>query len=93
MDELDLSREVFQGNVLPIRVKLHANGAQGQPVRIRVLLENRAGKQDGETGEMIPVPVTEETRPIAMHTPQTASDEVFIQLQIAGTVRRSETCG
>ena len=45
LDELDLSREVFQGNVLPIRVNLRANGAQGQPVRIRVLLENRTGKQ------------------------------------------------
>ena len=83
LDELDLSREVFQGNVLPIRVKLRASGAQGQPVRIRVLLENRTGKQDGETGDMVPVPVTGETRPIAMHTPQTASEESYIQLQIA----------
>ncbi|MEJ7593569.1 MAG: glutamine amidotransferase [Planctomycetaceae bacterium] len=83
LDELDLSREVFQGNVLPIRVKLRASGAQGQPVRIRVLLENRTGKHDGESGEMVPVPVTEETRPIAMHTPQTALDETLIQLQIA----------
>ncbi len=83
LDELDLSREVFQGNVLPIRVKLRASGAQGQPVRIRVLLENRTGKQDGESGEMVPVPVTEETRPIAMHTPQTGLDESLIQLQVA----------
>ena len=83
LDELDLSREVFQGNVLPIRVKLRAFGAQGQPVRVRVLLENRTGKMDGESGEMVPVLVTDETRPITMHTPQTASDEAFIQLQIA----------
>ncbi len=83
LDELDLSREVFQGNVLPIRVRLRASGAQGQPVRVRAFLENRAGKLDGESGEMVAVPVTEETRPIAMHTPQTASDESFIQLQIA----------
>ncbi|MBC7964992.1 MAG: hypothetical protein H7Z17_03620 [Fuerstia sp.] len=83
LDELDLSREVFQGNVLPIRVRLRANGAQGQPIRVRAFLENRTGKQDGESGEMVPVPVTEETSPIAMHTPQTASEELFIQLQIA----------
>lgn len=83
LDELDLSREVFQGNVLPIRVKLRANGAQGQPVRIRVFLENRNGKTDGESGEMVPVPVTEDTRPIAMHTPQATSEESIIQLQIA----------
>ena len=83
LDELDLSRDVFQGNVLPIRVKLRANGAQGQPIRVRVLLENRTGRQDGESGEMVPVLVTEETRPIAMHTPQTASEESFLQLQIA----------
>ena len=83
LDELDLSREVFQGNVLPIRVRLRANGAQGQPIRVRAFLENRTGKQDGESGEMVPVSVTDETTPIAMHTPQTASEESFIQLQIA----------
>jgi len=83
LDELDLSREVFQGNVLPIRVRLRASGAQGQPVRVRVLLENRTGKQDGESGEMVPVLVTEETRPVVMHTPQTSSEESTIQLQIA----------
>lgn len=83
LDDLDLSREVFQGNVLPIRVKLRANGAQGQPVRVRVYLEDRTGKQDGESGEMVAVPVTEDTRSIAMHTPQSASEESIIQLQIA----------
>ncbi len=83
LDELDLSREVFQGNVLPIRVKLRASGAQGQPVRVRVFLENRTGKMDGESGEMVPVLVTDETRPIAMHTPQAPSEESIIQLQIA----------
>lgn len=83
LDELDLSREVFQGNVLPIRVKLRASGAQGQPVRVRVWLENREGRQEGESGDMVPVPVTDETRPIAMHTPQSTSEEALIQLQIA----------
>ena len=83
LDDLDLSREVFQGNVLPIRVKLRANGAPGQPVRVRVWLENRTGKADGESGEMVLVPVTEETRPIVTYTPQSVSEETIIQLQIA----------
>jgi len=82
LDELDLSREVFQGNVLPIRVRLRTSGAQGQPVRVRVLLEDRTGRQAGESGEMVPVLVTDETRPIAMYTPQTASEESLIQLQV-----------
>lgn len=56
---------------------------QGQPVRVRVYLEDRTGKQDGESGEMVPVPVTEDTRSIVMHTPQSASEESIIQLQIA----------
>jgi uncharacterized membrane protein len=83
LDEMDLSREVFQGNVLPIRVRLRASGAQGQPVRVRVLLEDRTGKQDGESGEMVPVLVTEETRPVVMHTPQATTEETTIQLQIS----------
>jgi len=83
LDDLDLSREVFQGNILPIRVRLRSVGAQGQRVTVRVLLENRTGKMDGESGPMEPVLLAEDTRPVTTLTPQTTSDEQIVQLQIA----------
>ena len=83
LDDLDLSREIFQGNVVLIRVKLRAAGAQGQPVRIRVFLENRSGKVDGQTGTMEPVLAAEDTRPVVVVTPESSSHEQIVQLQIA----------
>ncbi len=83
LDDLDLSREVFQGNVLMIRVRLRAVGAQGQKITVRALLENRTGKNLGETGPMEPVIPATDTRPIVTLTPQESSLEQIVQLQIA----------
>lgn len=83
LDELDVSREVFQGNILPVRVRLKSSGAQGQKVTVRVLLENRLGVIDGQSGRMEPVAVSEEVRSIAVVTPSNSSDEQIIQLQIS----------
>jgi len=83
LDDLDLSREVFQGNVLMIRVRLKAAGAQGQNVTLRVLQENRTGKRDGESGTMEPVPLTQDTKSIVTLTPVESTEERMVQLQIA----------
>jgi uncharacterized membrane protein len=83
LDELDVSREVFQGNILPVRVRLKSSGAQGQKVTVRVLLENRLGVIDGQSGKMEPVAVSEEVRSIAVVTPSNSSDEQIVQLQIS----------
>ncbi len=83
LEELDVSREVFQGNVLPIRVRLKAVGAQGQNVKVRVLLENRTGKVDGQSGEMEAVPLSEESKSLVSLVPQNASEDQLIRLQIA----------
>ena len=84
LEELDLSRDVFRGNVVPIRVKLKSAGAQGQPVRVRVLLEDRSDPnlQLGQTGPLRPVEVTAQSKPIVVHTPPGSSDEAILQLQI-----------
>ncbi len=82
LDDLDLSREVFQGNVVPIRVRLRSAGAQGQSVRVRVFVENRSGKTDGQTGTMEPVLAADDTRPVATLTPQSSSEEQIVLLQI-----------
>ncbi|MEZ6041567.1 MAG: glutamine amidotransferase [Planctomycetaceae bacterium] len=84
LDELDLSRDVFKGNVVPIRVRLKCAGVLGQPVRVRVLLEDRSDPrlQLGQTGPMKPVNPTAQTQPIVVHTPTNPDDEVTISLNI-----------
>ncbi|MFO0975772.1 MAG: glutamine amidotransferase [Planctomycetaceae bacterium] len=82
LEDLDLSREVFQGNVLPIKVRLRSAGAQGQKVSVRVLLENRTGLFDGKSGPLEPLLPTDVVRPLANVTPQSPSEEQTIQLQI-----------
>lgn len=83
LEDLDLSREVFQGNVLVIRVRLKSLGAQGQKVTLRVFQENRTGKSDGESGPMEPVPLSQEARSLVTVTPSEPDQEQIVQLQIA----------
>ena len=83
LEDLDLSREVFQGNVLVIRVRLKSLGAQGQKVTLRVLQENRTGKSDGESGPMEPVPLSPEAKSLVTVTPSEVDQEQIVQLQIA----------
>ena len=83
LEDLDLSREVFQGNVLVIRVRLKSLGAQGQKVTLRVLQENRTGKNDGESGPMEPVPLSQDARSLVTVIPSEVDQEQIVQLQIA----------
>lgn len=82
LDDLDLSREVFQGNVLPIKVRLRSAGAQGQKVTVRVLLENRNGLFDGASGPLEPLLPTDVVRPVTNVNPQSPSEEQTLQFQI-----------
>ena len=82
LDELDLSREVFQGNVLMIRVRLKAAGAQGQQVTLRVFQENRKGLVDGQSGPMEAVPMTATEKSLVTVTPKESLEEQTVQLQI-----------
>ena len=83
LDDLDVSREVFQGNVLMIRVRLKSVGVQGQKVSLRVMLENRAGIMDGKSGPMEPVPLSNDSKSLVTVTPTETSEEQIIQMQIA----------
>lgn len=81
LDELDLARDVFRGNVVPIRVRLKSLGAQGQEVRVRAFIEDRTGRLPGEAGEMIPA-TGDEGGAVITHTPATPSEETTLQLRI-----------
>lgn len=82
LEELDVARDVFAGNALPIRVKLKAQGAQGQDVTVRVLLEDRIGVGQSVSGEVKPVEATANSRPVVAYQPLSADDDSTVQLQI-----------
>lgn len=82
LQDLDLSRDVFQGNVLPIRIRLKAAGAQGQQARVKVLLENRKGLVEGQNGPLEPVVATESSRPLALVPISESAEEHLLTLQI-----------
>ena len=78
----NITRDVFQGNALPITVKLKAAGAAGKNVTVRVLLENRTGLGDGQSGPLEPVPPAPDARSIVQISPATDTEERQITLQI-----------
>lgn len=82
LEELDLSRDVFKGNVVPIRVKLKAAGAQGQEVEVRALLEDRRDKLPGQAAEMQLVQPDGQNQPVVRHRLTAAEEEVTLQLRI-----------
>ena len=63
LTELDITRDVFVRNVVPVQVRLKAHGASGRRIRVRVFVE---APPSGESisGEMIAVPVDQQSRPI-----------------------------
>ncbi|MFO0999051.1 MAG: hypothetical protein U0936_01835 [Planctomycetaceae bacterium] len=77
-----ICRVKFSGNVLMIRVRLKAAGAQGQQVTLRVFQENRNGLQDGQSGPMEAVPMTATEKSLVTVTPKESSEEQTVQLQI-----------
>ena len=82
LQDLDLARDVFQGNVLPIRVRLKSTGAQGQQARVKVSLENRIGLVEGKSGPLEPVPTTDASRPLSIVSITSPTDDQQVTLQI-----------
>jgi uncharacterized membrane protein len=78
----NITRDVFQGNALPVNVKLKASGAQGKDLTIRVLLENRTGLVEGQSGPLEPVPLSPEARSVVQISPASDSEERQITLQV-----------
>ena len=63
LTELDITRDVFVRNVVPVQVRFKAQGASGRKVRVRVWLEDLPSG-DSITGKMVPVPADEQSHPI-----------------------------
>lgn len=56
LQDLLIDPVVFEKKRVPLKVQLRAYGAARQRVTLRVLVEDRAGKGIGESGELVPAP-------------------------------------
>ena len=60
--ELDIPRDVFVGNVVPVSARIRAQGAAGKKTRVRVLVEGPR-REHGQSGEMVPARTDSQSRP------------------------------
>jgi uncharacterized membrane protein len=81
VSELDIARDVFIRNVVPIKVRLKSFGAEGRECRVRVLVEDRAQLPNGNTGEMREVRPSRDNRTLQVHRPANTAEDVTLDLQ------------
>lgn len=53
----------FERKNVPVRLRVRLNGAAGRTVKIRLLMEDRTGKPDGEAGPLKPIPLSGDSLP------------------------------
>lgn len=72
--------DTFERKTTPVQCQLIVRGAPRQRVRVRLLLEDRNGKQAGESGVLKELPVTAEAKPIAEFETATGSATIPVSL-------------
>lgn len=55
LEDLVIDPVVFEKKLVPVNAKLRASGANGKKVTVRLLIEQRTGKQLGQSGELVVV--------------------------------------
>jgi hypothetical protein len=65
---------------VPVSGRIRATGVAGQPLTVRLLLEDRGGKQPGETGELVPVAGTADSQPVIRLTPRDNDELIDFKL-------------
>jgi uncharacterized membrane protein len=64
VDNMALDQPVtFERKTVPVRVQVRLQGAAGKKVRVQLLMEDRTGKSLGQSGPLVPIPLSGESRP------------------------------
>ena len=80
VEEINVANEVFVKTTVPITGRIRATGAAGRTLTVRVLLEDRSGKQPGETGELKEIPATSTSRPVMQLKPRSNAEMLPFEL-------------
>lgn len=81
VSELDVSRDVFIRNIVPLKVRLRAFGAEGRDIRMRVLVEKRSGLPNGQSGPMEVVLPDQDNITLNVQRPKEKAEDVVVDLQ------------
>lgn len=64
IQDLQLDQPVtFEKKTVPVHLQLKLLGAAGKKVKVQLLIEDRNGKREGESGVLVPIPLSSEARP------------------------------
>lgn len=80
IEDIDVQRVVFEKNLVPVGVRVKANGAADRELTVRLFLEDRTGVRLGETGPMKAVVGDSATKPVLQTTPKRSSETFRSQL-------------
>lgn len=80
IEDIEVEPIVFEKNLVPVAVRVKANGARDTELTVRLYLEDRVGVRLGETGPMRAITGDSSTKPIVRFTPARSSETVRQQL-------------
>lgn len=82
IEELLLSQSVtFEKKTVPVNLRVKLQGAANRKVRVRLLMEDRTGKREGEAGEMKELPLSADARPFIEL--ETTSNNVTLPVELS----------
>jgi hypothetical protein len=74
IEDLQVDPVAFERKIVPVRVKVRMTALAGRKLTLRLLVEDRTGKQQGESGELKPPAPASNTTPTLIITPTGDSD-------------------
>lgn len=80
LESLVIDPLVFEKKTTPISVKVRSLGAENRDLTIRLLVEDRTGKKNGEAGQMIPAPAYSNSRVVTQIHPTQNNELSTVEL-------------
>ncbi len=88
IEDLQVDPVAFERKIVPVRAKVRMTALAGRKLTLRLLVEDRTGKQQGESGELKPPAPASNTTPAIIITPASDSEvqtfDLSFQPQSAG---------
>ena len=80
VEDLRVDPIVFEKKLVPVSCKVRAVGAKGKKIRVRVLLEDRTGKQINQSGELKFAPSTQQAKTVREIEIKSDSEMIPVEL-------------
>jgi hypothetical protein len=88
IEDLQVDPVAFERKIVPVRIKVRMTALAGRKLTLRLLVEDRTGKQQGESGELKPAAPASNTTPTLIISPSSDSEvqtyDLSFQPQSAG---------